>query len=312
MTAIAVVILFFSIAFQLSAAILALRLIRITGRRTGWLLIALAVTLMTVRRVESLIMLLTGGVVSGGVELFEIVGLVLSVLMCVGIWKISPIFQELADSRNKLRLANDSLGVLMQEQKQLLDYSADFIYRHDRQGNISYASPAVARITGFSAEEWRGHFTNYYTDNPANGVGREMTEEMFQTGNVGTSYRVEIRHKAGGTRWLEVSKQTYREDGGIAGAICVARDVTERIQLQIEREALIGELKEALEKVKTLSGFLPICASCKKIRDDQGYWNQIESYISKHSEAVFSHGICPDCAHRLYPEFYPAAGGSDK
>ena len=62
-------------------------------------------------------------------------------------------------------------------------------------------------------------------------------------------------------------------------------------------------LKEALSEVKTLSGFLPICASCKNIRDDKGYWNQIETYIREHSEAEFSHGICPECARKLYPEF---------
>ena len=71
-----------------------------------------------------------------------------------------------------------------------------------------------------------------------------------------------------------------------------------------ERENLILELTEALSEVKKLSGMLPICASCKKIRDDKGYWNQIESYIGDHSEAEFSHGICPDCAKKLYPEFY--------
>ena len=65
------------------------------------------------------------------------------------------------------------------------------------------------------------------------------------------------------------------------------------------------ELTEALANVKTLKGLLPICASCKKIRDDQGYWTQIESYIYKHSDAEFSHGICPDCAKKLYPEIYP-------
>jgi len=63
----------------------------------------------------------------------------------------------------------------------------------------------------------------------------------------------------------------------------------------------ITPLKEAQEKIKILSGLLPICASCKKIRDDKGYWNQIEGYIRDHSEAEFSHGICPECAKELYP-----------
>ena len=75
-------------------------------------------------------------------------------------------------------------------------------------------------------------------------------------------------------------------------------------QTNKEKSEVIVELQKALKKVKTLSGFLPICASCKKIRDDQGYWNQIEAYISEHSEAEFSHGICPECAKKLYPEFY--------
>jgi hypothetical protein len=69
-----------------------------------------------------------------------------------------------------------------------------------------------------------------------------------------------------------------------------------------EKSEIIAQLQKALEEVKTLSGFLPICASCKKIRDDKGYWNQIEAYISEHSEAEFSHGICPECLEKLYPE----------
>ena len=64
------------------------------------------------------------------------------------------------------------------------------------------------------------------------------------------------------------------------------------------------ELRDALDKVKLLSGLLPICASCKKIRNDEGYWNEIESYIAQHSEADFTHGICPDCVRTLYPEAY--------
>jgi PAS domain S-box-containing protein len=75
-----------------------------------------------------------------------------------------------------------------------------------------------------------------------------------------------------------------------------------RREVQAEREKLIGELQEALAKVKTLSGFIPICASCKKIRDDKGFWNQLEAYLSAHSEIEFSHSLCPDCARKLYPD----------
>ena len=73
---------------------------------------------------------------------------------------------------------------------------------------------------------------------------------------------------------------------------------------EAEKDRLIGELKEAMQKIKTLSGLIPICASCKKIRDDRGYWKQVEAYIQEHTEAEFSQGICPDCAKRLYPNYY--------
>ena len=79
-------------------------------------------------------------------------------------------------------------------------------------------------------------------------------------------------------------------------------EIKERKRAQIEKDSLIVELKDALNEVKTLSGLLPICASCKKIRDDNGYWNQIEAYIGDRSEAEFSHSICPECFKKLYPE----------
>jgi PAS domain S-box-containing protein len=100
--------------------------------------------------------------------------------------------------------------------------------------------------------------------------------------------------------------------GGLDYACGIVYDITERKQVEEEHEGLIAELQQALSKVKTLSGLLPICASCKKIRDDKGYWNQIESFISEHSEAEFSHGICPECAAKLYPEYVKKPGTKEK
>jgi DNA-binding response OmpR family regulator len=97
-------------------------------------------------------------------------------------------------------------------------------------------------------------------------------------------------------------------DGYIARPIS-NRELVARVQALVrirkaeaERDRLSAELQQTLAEVKTLRGFLPICASCKKIRDDQGFWSEVESYITRHSEARFSHGICPDCAKRLYPD----------
>jgi methyl-accepting chemotaxis protein len=83
--------------------------------------------------------------------------------------------------------------------------------------------------------------------------------------------------------------------------LSIAND--ELLRINLEKEMAIAGLKEALNKISTLRGLLPICAACKKIRDDQGYWKQIETYIMEHSEADFSHGICPDCAKELYGEY---------
>jgi len=87
----------------------------------------------------------------------------------------------------------------------------------------------------------------------------------------------------------------------------LTHEIAERKRTEEEKEKLIHELKDALSKIKILSGLLPICANCKKIRNDEGYWQQIEIYIKDHSEADFTHGICPECAKKLYPELYKKA-----
>lgn len=108
----------------------------------------------------------------------------------------------------------------------------------------------------------------------------------------------------GSKRFFIVTATPYKDlDDKPIGIIETFQDISERRLLENEREQLITDLKEAMKKVKTLSGFLPICASCKKIRDDKGYWKQIESYIKDHSDAEFSHSICPDCAENLYGNY---------
>jgi hypothetical protein len=92
-------------------------------------------------------------------------------------------------------------------------------------------------------------------------------------------------------RWFAINIFPFRD-----GISVLFRDISERRTYQMERERLILELRQALANVRTLSGLIPICASCMKIRDDQGYWKQLEVYIRDHSEAEFSHGLCPDCA----------------
>ncbi|BBO73480.1 hypothetical protein DSCW_08970 [Desulfosarcina widdelii] len=102
-------------------------------------------------------------------------------------------------------------------------------------------------------------------------------------------------------RVLKILEEKLLDVFGIpAGYIQIFMDITFEHRLLEEKK----KLEDALAEIKKLSGMLPICASCKKIRDDKGYWTQIESYISKHSDTQFSHGICPDCARKLYGDLY--------
>jgi PAS domain S-box-containing protein len=88
-------------------------------------------------------------------------------------------------------------------------------------------------------------------------------------------------------------------------ALTVMIDITERNRIAAEREQVIAELQAAIEQIKTLRGIVPICSRCKKIRDDRGYWEQVEAYVTRHTAAEFSHGICPGCLDELYPEYRP-------
>ncbi len=80
--------------------------------------------------------------------------------------------------------------------------------------------------------------------------------------------------------------------------------VKARVNTPVRLSRALVELQSALDEIKTLNGLIPICSSCKKIRDDEGYWEEVETYISERSEAIFSHGLCPDCYKTLYPKYY--------
>ena len=120
------------------------------------------------------------------------------------------------------------------------------------------------------------------------------------------------RLSGGGEGYFNVRGIPLKRGGKVIGAIYISEDVTmlkaTEAELRLHKERLeelvrarTAELSDALARVKTLSGFLPICASCKKVRDDKGYWTQVEAYLHEHSEIEFSHGLCPDCMKKLYP-----------
>lgn len=131
-------------------------------------------------------------------------------------------------------------------------------------------------------------------------------ETALQRGTAPEPLEVRGIRGDGKTIELKVSISSFSQ-GGEGFVLVNFRDITNRQQALREKELLIAELRAALSKVKELRGLLPTCASCRKIRDEKGVWHDMESYICEHSEAGFSHGLCPHCAQRLYPEVFGLA-----
>ncbi len=130
---------------------------------------------------------------------------------------------------------------------------------------------------------------------------------LFVTGSLGEEVIIETL-RSGATDYV-LKHQLSKLVPAVERALRESDERRKRKAAEAEREQLIVELTEALGRVKTLSGLVPICSSCKKIRDDKGYWNQLETYLQEHSAARLTHGICPDCAHDLYPGHFHEADG---
>ncbi|GEM_PF-1036513 len=168
----------------------------------------------------------------------------------------------------------------------------------DKEGRIKAVNNAELEMLGYTFEEMIGKYIWNF--------GLETAEKMIKHILGGKRYPAkglerDFKRKDGSLVPVLIDDVLLKDNSGsIVGLRCVHRDIREIRQAKEEKDKLINELRDALSKVRTLSGMLPICSHCKKIRDDKGYWNQIESFIRDHSEAEFSHGMCPECAEKLY------------
>jgi PAS domain S-box-containing protein len=201
------------------------------------------------------------------------------------------------------RKAEEALQKSEERFRLLAERSQDLIFRMSLvEGRYEYISPAVLEMTGYSPEEYYGDpFLIRRVIHPdwRDYFFREW--ESLVEGNAPSSYEYEIIHRSGEERWFHQRNVLIRDSAGRPVALeGIVTNITERRQREKEREELIFELRATIGKVKLLSGLIPVCASCKRIRNDKGYWEQIEAYIRDHSEAEFSHSICPECAKRLY------------
>ena len=167
------------------------------------------------------------------------------------------------------------------------------------EGEIIYANPAAVSLTGIPEEELlASNFTELFSK-----IHQERIKDLLNViGDkpqaISEESPVILNSKQVSINIVPIKEEEHNS------IIVIINDITEWMRAKEALQQERDKLQDAFAKVKTLSGLLPICANCKKIRDDKGYWNQIESYIAKHSEVDFSHSICPECAKKLYPEFY--------
>jgi PAS domain S-box-containing protein len=182
----------------------------------------------------------------------------------------------------------------------------DGIYRSSHEGKFLEVNPAMVKILGYNSKE----------ELLAIDIKKQLYFDPGDRESAALEQKLEeiavfrLRRKDGSEVWVEDhGRHIVDENGNVLYHEGVLRDVTERKLAEDalgkstrEREKLIQELRFALDNVKTLQGLIPICANCKKIRDDKGYWNQVEGYIMEHSDATFTHGVCPDCAKKIFEE----------
>lgn len=181
----------------------------------------------------------------------------------------------------------------------IVESSEDAIIGTDLQGTIVSWNNGATRMYGYTAAEAKGRSIHMLTP-PAR---PEESPESF--GQVLSQQRVDryetFRIRQDGQMIsVSVTRSPIKDvQGRVIGVSAIERDIQRRKQEEQERLFLIQELSRTLANIKVLRGLLPICSSCKKIRDDHGYWNQLESYIADHTEAEFTHGICPECEARM-------------
>ena len=216
--------------------------------------------------------------------------------------------QEIAERTH----AQETLKESEAQYRLLAENVHDSILTLDLDMHFSYVSPSVMRLTGYSSQEIQKlEVERLFTPQSYELAKKVLSEELSRNNepepiarHMPRTLELELLRKDGGTVWVELTTTfIWDSRGRPVYILVVARDITIRKQADSERERLVTELQNALGDVKTLRGLIPICANCKKIRDDKGYWKQIEGYISEHSDAVFSHGICPDCMKKLYPDY---------
>ena len=201
--------------------------------------------------------------------------------------------QEINELKSQVKLLTE----LVESLKNFIEGTYDLITRVDEHGDFTFVNEIAEKIFGIKRDQIIGEsaFDFIHPDD------REITIEWFRN-----CLNSQIRQASIINRQVNKTSASichmqwtvnfhYDNNGKFKCTNGIAKDITKRIQLENEQKDTIDKLQKALNEVKILRGILPICSYCKKIRDDKGYWQQVEGYIQDHSEANFTHSACPDC-----------------
>jgi PAS domain S-box-containing protein len=223
--------------------------------------------------------------------------------------RVSQIIGSVLDITRRKK-AQEALEESLNMHRVISDLISDYVYSADvfEDGTIQtkWIVGAFEQITGYTFDEIihkEGGYTSIVHSEDFQTIV-EQTRQLIQNRSVIYEYR--IFSKGGEVRWLKDYVKPVWDDREkrvvkIWGAV---QDITRSKEFEEEREKLISDLQKALSEIKSLRGIIPICSSCKKIRNDRGYWQQVEVFVTEHSDAEFTHGLCPECAKKLYGDYY--------
>ena len=189
----------------------------------------------------------------------------------------------------------------------IADHMTDVVWTMDLEGNFTYVSPSVERLRGYTPEEViRQSIEEVLAPEAAAEIRRDFVPnlELYrQSRSAKTRRFLEQPCKDGSWVWTEViTNGIYDGEGNLVGILGVSQDVSEQHRIEQELRRAKEAAERDLAEIQTLSGLVPICSHCKKVRDDEGYWKRVEDYLARTGARV-SHGICPDCLTRFYPDF---------
>jgi two-component system, cell cycle sensor histidine kinase and response regulator CckA len=195
-----------------------------------------------------------------------------------------------------------ALCISEERYRTLAEAAQEMIFIVNRSDIVEYANTSAAELFNKRQEEIVGKTRASLFSPEVSSTQEQSLQSIFETGI--PRY---VESKATYTDkviWLSTWLVPMRDNAGQVTAVMgIARDITNRKWLEEDKQKLLDRLQETLAQVKTLGGLLPICSMCKKIRDDKGYWQQVEAYIQNHTDATFTHAVCPECFPKLYPDF---------